>query len=117
MLACWSERGVSDSGNSDFQKRPLGKTAILRIVTGTLQIIHSRTDMDDAAEHCLILRGKLGQGIQSEIDFRDTAAATNVFHLQQKVRIEGRWLDEAKKCLLHVHAGDDALGSDFFAAF
>ena len=77
----------------------------------------SRTDLDDAAEHCLIIRGKLGQGIQSEIDFRDGAPAANGFHLQQKVRIQGRWLDQAKKRVLHVGAGNDALCLNFFAAF
>jgi hypothetical protein len=33
------------------------------------------------------------------------------------MRIEGRWLDQAQKGLLHVDAGDDPLCPDFLAAF
>src|SRR5215475_1547965 len=106
MFACRSKRRIGHRRNRDFQKWLSRKASILSVIRRAFEVIHCGPDMNDAARsggrRLTLCRFKLGKGIQRKVDLGDCPSRTNVFDLQEKLRIQEGRLNQTKKSPLNV---------------
>ena len=95
------QRSIENRRNGNIEIRRAGKFAVLRIVEGALEIIDAGADVDAAGESGVARRQeffsavKVGQRVESDIEFRGGAAARGnccIF----TTKLGGRWTGSSR---------------------
>ena len=91
---------------------PLGVPAVLGLIEGSLEVLHGRTDVGEAAEHVAsIAEGRvLRQPIEREVHLGRRALVAEATEVLDQIVRQLSWVDELRERAPRIRRGNDHLG-------